>query len=253
MAEPWIRYQPQNEGNLYQPEKTELPYSKGLEPLAGVMATVDYLTTNPIRGGLSQAQKTGPWDFFKGAYNALRHPNTSPTATEVAKQSGLSDKPLNEKTGRLSFGGMASKLSPAQVGGFIGENVLDPSNLVPVGKAMALGGLAMGGLKKVGKEVGILKKLDDIFPEKIDFFGNGTHVEYKNPETGDIIIEIKQPSGSLLSGSDFSVSNEKGKQVGKVVKGKVIRDFNNQEDALKALKLKPSTVNYKNIPNEFVI
>jgi len=180
MAEPWIRYQPQNEGNLYQPEKVELPYSQGLEPFSGIMETVDYLTTAPIRGGISQAQKTGPWSFFKGAYNSLRHPNSTPNATQVAKQSGLSDTPLYQNSGRLSFGGLASKLSPAQVGGFVGENILDPSNLVPVGKAMAVGGLALGGLKKVGKELGEgslkqakqIKLVEDISTDQLQKISN---------------------------------------------------------------------------------
>ncbi len=193
---------------VYQP-----PFKyEGLDPLFGVLETVDYLTAAPLRAGLYEAVKGlkrgeyGPWNFFKGAVNSYKKPMGSPRGKDIAKEMGISDKPLNEPAGRLSFGGVASKTSPAGVAGFVGGNVLDPTNYV--GAGMLVGGLKNVGFKRI-KDISNLELLPFTqYEKKLNTLPNIIKTKYPNL---NVSIESKGNMGGSRS-KYLTVSNPDGEE-----------------------------------------
>jgi hypothetical protein len=146
--------------------KQSLGATRDFEPMfpssfTGALKTLDDNTAKPIRYATNEAIKTGkPWEFFKGLAKSVTEEIPDVSGKEIASNLGLSTKeylPDQTKPMRYSGSGISEspfKASPAGMVGFGLENLLDAENLMPVGKAMAVGGLALGGLKKVGKELG---------------------------------------------------------------------------------------------------
>jgi hypothetical protein len=145
--------------------KRSLGATRDFEPMfpssfSGALKTLDDNTAKPIRYATNEAIKTGkPWEFFKGLAKSVTEEVPDVSGKEIAGNLGLSQKeysPDQTKPMQYSGSGISEspfKGSPAGMVGFGLENLLDAENLFPVGKAMAVGGLALGGLKKVGKNI----------------------------------------------------------------------------------------------------
>lgn len=136
---------------------------KGIDPLLGLLETADYLTAAPIRYGVSEYLKGakqgnfGPWNFFKGAKKSYSEPMTAPTGKDIMSEAGLSTEGMADaqrRTGKLENIWLPN-VSPAGAAGFVAENVLDPSNIAPIGKAMMLGASAKG-FGKAGRKFSAL-------------------------------------------------------------------------------------------------
>ena len=136
--------------------------------LSDLPRVYDYAVGAPIRAGI--ADQGGLLSAI-GAVGKqfLKKPEDAPTWTEIAEQTGLSPKSFKEAA--MVAGQSPDQypdISPAQIGGFVGENVFDPLNLSGAGAAKGIGmgaGLmagkkAKGFAKAQGKMSGIWDKME---------------------------------------------------------------------------------------------
>ncbi len=215
--------------------KQSLGATRDFEPMfpssfSGALKTLDENTAKPIRYATNEAIKTGkPWEFFKGLAKSVTEEIPDVSGKEIAGNLGLSTKEYGNDPVKsfLPYSGSGIsespfKSSPAGMVGFGLENLLDAENLMPVGKAMAIGGLALGGLKKVGKELGEnaleggLKKvrnLDDMgfYSEMQDQIEN---MDFKSIPAQDLLNRLRKtvkPEELQFSGIEDYLKNNGGK------------------------------------------
>jgi hypothetical protein len=184
---------------------------EGIDPLLGLLETADYLTAAPIRYGVSETLKglkrgeSGPWNFFKGMFKSYANPMTAPSGKDIMTEAGVSDKPIGEflnkareKTG-IEFGGLATKASPAGATGFMAENVLDPTNLVPAGMIGAGVKKARKGVDYIDVYHGSPNKFDKFDPKRIGEQGG----------EGGVWFTDKEYTAKQYMGGDLEIFDEK--------------------------------------------
>ena len=132
--------------------------------LQDLMRLYDYAIQAPIRAGVSAYQKglTGKsWSPELQGLRAMatqyfKKPETATSWADIAQDAGLSPMSLREAGQRAGSSSYFPDVSPAQIGGFLGENMVDPTNLMGAG-------MAMGGIKYADDVARGGKKLKKLF------------------------------------------------------------------------------------------
>ena len=120
--------------------------------ISGVGQMIDYVGGAPVRAGIhaaltAEADESRTWEAVKDfAMQYGKNPADAPTGKDIAQEMGLSDQALQP----WQQAGLNTKVSPADVTGFLMDIGMDWTNVVP-GKAIA--GAFFKGAGKTAKPI----------------------------------------------------------------------------------------------------
>ena len=154
--------------------------------IADLGKVYDYAVQAPVRAGVAEYAKSAKEGSMipelRGLWGAAKQyfkkPETTPTWSEIGGIAGLS--PLSFKDAAMQAGlpyDMYPDVSAADIGGFVGENAIDPLNLFGAGAAKAGTGLAMGAMKYSDDALKGAKKMGKQYPMAPEgtWYGEGTY------------------------------------------------------------------------------
>jgi hypothetical protein len=152
------------------PEQYRQPTRSNIGDLFSVY---DYAVNAPIRAGVSAYQKSAERGdilpemrgFWGAAKQYFKKPEDSPSWSGIAEDAGFSPLTFRDAAMQAGLQGYYPDISPADIGGYVGENVFDPTNLIG-------GGAVMGGLKYGDDALRGAKNLGDDLASQASKFDN---------------------------------------------------------------------------------